>query len=260
MLHFLGNVKMSMSAGRRVQPVPEDFIHAMAARGLTSSKLEQHLDTQPFVPDQLLPELPPPPPSEEPPPALDDLLGPELSGKPIKETKKWIPKHLPAFPSKHAWQATPVYTNREQDPRKIREKATEEGILAEQALRKLMTANKAGIEKQGTSKRRQSKRQEVTEKLWKAAMKSVQAQEEEEKQQMLEKMREAELATQKKRDDVELNRIMGQETKMTAEEEAELLRRPPIKPGEKPEVESTGVMHINFERKYWRNAAQKAGA
>lgn len=36
--------------------------------------------------------------------------------------------------------------SREKDPRRIRERATQEGILAEQALRKLMSAKKAGVE------------------------------------------------------------------------------------------------------------------
>ncbi|KAK3061450.1 hypothetical protein LTR53_019777, partial [Teratosphaeriaceae sp. CCFEE 6253] len=40
--------------------------------------------------------------------------------------------------------STAVYAEREKDARKMREKATQEGMLAEQALRKLATAAKAG--------------------------------------------------------------------------------------------------------------------
>jgi hypothetical protein len=51
---------------------------------------------------------------------------------------KWVPAHLPELPSKHTYQHTPIYTERENDARKIRERATEEGVLAEQAMRKLL--------------------------------------------------------------------------------------------------------------------------
>jgi len=56
--------------------------------------------------------------------------------------RPYIPKHFPSFPSQHAYKDTPTYTEREVDVTKIREHATQEGVLAEQALRKLMIASK----------------------------------------------------------------------------------------------------------------------
>jgi hypothetical protein len=119
------------------------------------------------------PPFSPPEPADPPPPDLDLLLGPELSGRADKESRTYIPPHLPPFPPKHAWKATPVYTNRENDPRKIREKATEEGILAEQSLRKLMAAQKAGLQRNKARKQRKSKRLKESEALWQEAMKDL---------------------------------------------------------------------------------------
>jgi hypothetical protein len=131
------------------------------------------MDNGDLPPTFTQPPFAPPEPAEPPPPDLEPLLGPELSGKRDKETRKYIPGHLPPFPPKHAWKATPVYTNRENDPRKIREKATEEGILAEQSLRKLMAAQKAGLQKNKARKQRKSKRIKESEKIWQEAMKEL---------------------------------------------------------------------------------------
>jgi hypothetical protein len=131
------------------------------------------LDTGEVPPSLLQPPFPPPEPAEPPPPDIEGLLGPELSGRADKESRKYIPAHFPAFPPKHAWKATPVFTQRENDPRKIREKATEEGILAEQSLRKLMAAQKAGLESNQARRQRKSKRRKESDALWQNAMKEM---------------------------------------------------------------------------------------
>lgn len=80
------------------------------------------------------------------PPPKDELLkslpflGPHLSGEVDRAQCRHIPKHLPQFPSRHTYRYTPVFTEREQDPRKIRERATEDGRHGEDALRKLARA------------------------------------------------------------------------------------------------------------------------
>ncbi|KAJ5626263.1 transcriptional regulator family: Bromodomain transcription factor [Penicillium lagena] len=63
-----------------------------------------------------------------------------LSGEDDRATRSYIPKNFPDFPSKHTYSATPVFTERESDTRKIRERATEDGRHGEEALRKLARA------------------------------------------------------------------------------------------------------------------------
>ena len=67
-----------------------------------------------------------------------DVLGPLLSSGTDQKMKNFIPKHFPVLPSMHTYQATAEFVDREQDPRKVREQATEEGRLGEEALRKLV--------------------------------------------------------------------------------------------------------------------------
>lgn len=81
----------------------------------------------------------------------------------------YVPAHFPPLPSQHSWKQTPVYTERENDPRKIRERATQEGILAEQALRKLTSANNPrAAQHQQTSKVEMDR-----EALWNATLVDV---------------------------------------------------------------------------------------
>jgi hypothetical protein len=63
-----------------------------------------------------------------------------LSGEDDRATRSYIPKNFPDFPSKHTYSATAVFTERESDTRKIRERATEDGRYGEEALRKLARA------------------------------------------------------------------------------------------------------------------------
>lgn len=143
MLAFLSDVKTSMHSARRVSPLPTDFTFALSSLGLSSGDLEPHLSL-PYPTQLAAPTVAPPAPAEAPPPNLAPMLGPELqtpavSVNEVKENS-YIPPHFPALPSRHAYMCTNTFTEREGNARKIREKATEEGILAEQALRKLMAA------------------------------------------------------------------------------------------------------------------------
>lgn len=70
-----------------------------------------------------------------------EFLGPLLNGPPDKQAKAFVPKHFPNFPSKHTYKATAEFPDRESDPRKVRERATEEGRLGEEALRRLVGAS-----------------------------------------------------------------------------------------------------------------------
>ena len=140
MLHFLTNVRESMLSARRTQPIPQDFSIALAASNIAPSFLKPHLELD-ISSSISAPTIPAPAPAEPDPPKLSSMLGNDLVGK-TEITHAYIPSHFPSLPSRHAWQSTPVFTERERDARKIRERATQEGMLAEQALRRLTSANK----------------------------------------------------------------------------------------------------------------------
>jgi hypothetical protein len=216
-----------MNSSRRTDALPQDFIHALVKQGLTPVDLLPHLD-QPFPASVVLPPIPAPEPQEPAPPDLEGMLGPELSGAADKNSKPWIPKHFPNFPSKHTYKSTPVFIERIQGPRKIRERATEEGVLAEQALRKLMAASKAGIQKKGAKRKRNSQRQRSNQ-MWEAAMKALQGEEDNTPKNSLSRdyddfsgVRETQFESQKSK----------QEEKLEG-------------------------MIVNYDRKNWRKAAQR---
>lgn len=235
MTNFLNQVRKSMSSARRTETVPNDWIYALVGAGISgSSKIEQHFDTGTMPPLMLQPPFPPAEPEEAPPPDLEGLLGPELSGKADKESKKYIPKHLPPFPSKHTYKATPVFAQRENDPRKIREKAAEEGIDAEKSLRLLMAAQKKGLQKRRGGKRKMSERMKKSNQLWKAAMEEVLQQE----------------AEKERRQDASIL----QDDDFMADEWAEVTTPVPTRSERKVNLEE-GV-HVNYERKFWRKNAR----
>jgi transcription initiation factor TFIID subunit 8 len=140
MLAFLDIVHHSMSASRRKAPTPQDFIAALAAFDISPSSLRPFINIPP-APSITLPALPVAPPSPPPPQNLDSLLGGELSSTADGRNRKYVPSHLPKLPSRHTWQATAVLPTREHDALKIRERATQEGVMAEQALRRLTQAS-----------------------------------------------------------------------------------------------------------------------
>jgi Transcription factor TFIID complex subunit 8 C-term len=131
-------IRRSMLAGRRTAPIAPDFESAFQALQVPTpeDQLPPQLKPKPPPPISLLPT---PPPDEffnthELP---DTILGPGLAGNEEKRKDRYVPSHFPAFPSQHTFKHTEVLPPRETDPRRIRELATEEGRLGEQALRKL---------------------------------------------------------------------------------------------------------------------------
>lgn len=138
MAHYLADVRQSMLSCRRTQAIPQDFLQALHTHQLSLRSLLPHLD-------------PPVNPSRTQFPlqkhiAQDNdeqhlrFLGPLLNADPDEKLRNYVPKHFPELPSKHTYIATPEYAQHEQDPRKVREKATEEGRLGEEALRRLVSA------------------------------------------------------------------------------------------------------------------------
>lgn len=141
MLGFLGHAQLSMNDGRRTKPTAMDFAAALAntPHAYTASLLEPQLHLA-LPQDISYPILADPSPAPPPAPDFGELLRPLMTNAP----PSFIPSHLPPLPPQHAWKQTPVFPEREKDARKMREKATEEGMLAEQALRKLAAAQKTG--------------------------------------------------------------------------------------------------------------------
>jgi hypothetical protein len=74
---------------------------------------------------------------DDPPVEVQDRLLKDQSGH-SAAWRRCVPTHLPDLPSKHTYQHTSIYSKREDDARRIRELATEEGVLAERAMRKLL--------------------------------------------------------------------------------------------------------------------------
>jgi len=132
-----------MLAARRTTPIATDFETAIDV--LHVSRPDDQLEPYQKKPPVNPPLLPTPPPEDEfhniveLPPAF---LGSELGGQGALKRFAFSTGALPELPSAHTFKHTPVYPQREADTRKIRELATQEGKLGEQALRKLAGAVK----------------------------------------------------------------------------------------------------------------------
>ncbi|KAL2867321.1 uncharacterized protein BJX67DRAFT_371983 [Aspergillus lucknowensis] len=132
-------VRASMLSSRRVQPIPQDFEFALKRHSLPVDSLLPYLQAPPKI-EPIPTQLPSPPPEEDDDFKVLPSLEPQLSGEDDRVRSPYIPKHFPEFPSKHTYRHTPVFTERERDPRKIRERAADDGRLGEEALRKLARA------------------------------------------------------------------------------------------------------------------------
>ena len=171
MLHFAWRVKESMLSCRRAQPLPQDFTHALAIFTPSPSAFKQ--DLQLSVPTEVTqPALLSPSP-EEPAPNIQELLKTALGGTSEKAQRRFVPPHFPDFPIQHAYKDTPVFTEREVDARRIRERATQEGMLAEQALRKLMAARHAGNNNGRSGRLGKSAKWQASEQIWRDTMAAV---------------------------------------------------------------------------------------
>ena len=139
MAHYLADVRQSMLSCRRTQPIPQDFLQALHTHQLSLGSLLPHLDP-PVLPDRSQFPLQSEPPEED---ELQQLryLGSILGNAEDEQAKTYVPKHFPELPSKHTYKATADFPTRDVDPRKVRERATEEGRLGEEALRRLVASS-----------------------------------------------------------------------------------------------------------------------
>ena len=161
MAHFLTDVRRSMLSSRRTRAIPQDFLQALHTHQLSLKSLIPHLDP-PVSPSRSQFALPVETAEDEKEHTLP-FLGPVLNGAPDERSKLYVPRHFPAFPSKHTYKATPEFPIREKDPRRIRELATEEGRMGEEALRRLVGSGsddgpevniKSGLKVRGMRRRR----------------------------------------------------------------------------------------------------------
>jgi hypothetical protein len=173
-----------MLSARRTAPVPSDFEFAIRCLDLPwpDDQLKP-FTTNPTINPPLLPTPPPEDEFHREFQLLTPLLGPGLDGRVDKRKDSYIPSHFPPFPSQHTYKDTPVFPAREVDPRRIRELATEEGKLGEEALRKLAGAVKAEntisakleIQKanNATEQKGPGRREEILESMFEATMRDL---------------------------------------------------------------------------------------
>ncbi len=158
-----------MLAARRSVPTPLDFEYALRREGLTARLLKPHL--KPPIPAHKIEPVFSIVPQEEPVyQPVSGLLGEDLNGEADKRTKSYIPKHFPSFPSKHTYKSTEVKLERETDPRKIREKATEEARHGEEALRRLVKVGKTGDQRYARRGMENAAKSQKSHEMWKQAM------------------------------------------------------------------------------------------
>ena len=181
MAHYLADVRQSMLSCRRTTAIPQDFLQALHTHQLSLRSLLPHL-CPPIAPQ--LSQLP-----LQAERAQDDeqhhlrFLGPILNSAPDEHIRKHVPNHFPAFPSKHTYKATPDFPERENDPRKIRERATQEGRLGEEALRRLVGAGATRSAQESLHAEQKGSTRARRNQLWMETMQAVASEGEEVKGQ-----------------------------------------------------------------------------
>lgn len=139
--HACRSIRQRMNAARRTAPIILDFDFPWEI----PAPLDQ-LEPYEVETEINRPLLPTPPPEDEFHNGFElpeKLLGPELSRQQDLSKFSFNIKALPPVPSAHTYRDNAVYEERVSDPKKLRELATDEGKLGEQALRKLAGALKA---------------------------------------------------------------------------------------------------------------------
>lgn len=247
--HLTELMHIAMTASRRRKPVAHDVMFAL---NYSNASLDSLLpDVKPSaqkrppglqtVRQTVQPPLYPSPISTSTAQDFDFTAAAQLSmslgGNADKALKRYIPSHFPSFPPPHTYKASAVpIAERENDARKIRERATQEGVLAERALRKLVQAREGA--------HRPSSRQGLSEKneaVFREAMEAVLREDEEKGRESLQ-----------------------QEDELLFLDEGELQMRK-----EEEEGKRKGLQHedaqpadfgfgavVNYDRAHWRSGAR----
>ncbi len=197
---FIEDVKRLASVSRRALPTPADFDKSLARFNLDVWALKHHLKT-PVSRAKLQPSQPEAWSecrlyNEELP-----LVTQELSGKPEKEAKIYIPKGFPEFPSIHTYRytptdvaavtapgiglryddGTPVVDKQDQppadgirvDPKMVREAAAAEAKQAEEALRGLVRASKINTLREIRAAASRNSSSKGRYEMWESAMRDL---------------------------------------------------------------------------------------
>lgn len=168
MRHLLSYVRASMVSSRRTQPVPHDFEFALTSHRYTNQSLLPHLDP-PVAHDQSsLPMFVEPLISDANEQLMEHFHA-TLHDHP-QPMLPYAPRALPILPSRHTYRATTAFVPRERDPKKIRELATEQARLGEEALRRLVAGTGLSKRKQSEGKLTVRQRQR---KLWQDTMEAM---------------------------------------------------------------------------------------
>jgi len=157
-------------SSRRERPIPVDLELMLRRHNVRVSSLKPHLK-HPLPKRNLAPTY-----TEAI--TLDDdafttlpILGPELSGKPDKDAKPYIPTSFPTFPSKHTYKFTEREDVNIRDPKKIREQAARTAQQGEDALRRLVRASKMRKQKEVKSLVEKDSHGKERFRLWELTMK-----------------------------------------------------------------------------------------
>jgi transcription initiation factor TFIID subunit 8 len=275
-LHFLDTVRSSMIMSSRTTPTPHDFVIALRQFEISPSDLEAHLSLPP-LPSITQPLIPIDSASDVQPAKLDTVLGPDLiiSSSSTEEPRtlqaeamqqrfsRIVPKHFPELPSLHTWQSTPVWASdrgakldqAQADARKVREQATKEGVMAEQALRRLLTASKKGkkeddgMDGMSITAAKKSK----VEEAWERARDAILEMDREAREQA-----EADdAAAIAEVDDADpVLDVLTDALSSQAQPSLRKARRMVVEEENLEDVDEELTMVVNCDRKYWREAAR----
>lgn len=170
---MLSLITETMLASRRVTAIPQDFASVLAREGISLIDLLPCL-RNPIAPPSLCQQSlrPPSPSNQHEESSLSPILGPELNGDSERTRFSFIPAPFPSFPSKHTYKSTLDVKTVERDLRRVRERATEEARLGEEALRRLMMSAGRG---KGIRKRKRGagSPREKMEDLWRQTMEAI---------------------------------------------------------------------------------------
>lgn len=170
---FIEALKLRSYSARREQPNPVDFEATLGRFNLTVDSLKPHV-RPPIKKDLLIPDM------VELQVDGDGLLlplptlGDDLSGRPEKEEKGYIPSQFPEFPSRHTF----VSTEREDDENRRDLKKVNDGVSnaakqGEDALRGLLRASKIRQQKEVRSQVQTHDASRGRYQLWELAMEKM---------------------------------------------------------------------------------------
>ena len=150
-----------MTASRRLQAIPHDFELALTSHRYTVRSLLPHLDP-PVTRNPCLPIF-----AQDSLPDKNRLLMERFHATLNDHSQPkltYAPRVLPILPSHHTYKATLSFLPRERDSKRMRELATEEARMGEEALRRLIAGSSPQKDQEldGTPRQRQRRQWQKT--------------------------------------------------------------------------------------------------